>query len=746
MRGVMKKYFTLLLIILLSTLIYGQEKGTLRGTVVDSLTGEVLPFCNVQLKSENIGASTDSKGLFFIPYIRANRLYNLVVTYVGYESRTTKVFIAPNKITDVKILLKPKSIEMQAVEKIGNRIAEKNATDLGLQRITIKELEALPKGVEPDIFRALQYMPGVRSTGDVSAKYYVRGGASNQNLVLLDGVTIYNPYHAMGLFSSIDQDIVNSVEFYKGGFSSEYGGRLSSVLKVETKDGNRNNFSGKAAGSYLTAKAMIEGPTPIGSFFLSGRKSHSSSILKKFLNDKNAPVSFYDLHFKTNFALPDVVENARFSVSGMLSSDKLFNEDQTKEDYKWKNNFANFRWTQLGLDSPIFYDLNLSYSDYVSEVIPNFSGIRYQKNTIKDLSINAEVTYVYESKNELKIGLQIKDLQFDYESETIQKTKSLITSNGASIVLFSKFRLLEMEDLGIDGGLRWNLTRLATGTTGQKFLEPRLSLTYRFIPQMAFKFAAGLYNQEFITIADENAVLNLFEAWVVTPNYLKPSEAIHLIAGLDYDLNEEIKLEVESYYKKIEHFSVVNEEKYTILDNDLKDASGEAYGLDFMMQYNSQDVSISGAYSLGWVFNTVDGVKYRPKFDARHSLNFGINYNLGAGWRAGLTWVFTSGRPFTQMVGFYDKIEAGTLTSDLALTDYYSYIILGEKNKGTLPDYHRMDFILSKKLNIMGVNSVLDFSIINLYNRANIFYYKRATGERVNMLPFLPSVNLKVEI
>ena len=149
---------------------------------------------------------------------------------------------------------------MQTVEKIGEKVTEKNSTDIGLQKLTLRQLEVLPKGVETDVFRSLQYLPGVQATGDVSAKYYVRGGTGDQNLVLLNGVTVYNPFHAFGLFSVIDPEIINSLEFYKGGFAAEYGGRISSVLSVITKDGNKNKYSLKASSSYLTEKHLLKVP------------------------------------------------------------------------------------------------------------------------------------------------------------------------------------------------------------------------------------------------------------------------------------------------------------------------------------------------------------------------------------------------------------------------------------------------------------------------------------------------------
>lgn len=281
---------------------FAQGRGGLRGVVTDSLTSESLAYANIFVKELTTGASTDVRGYFLIPSIPAGKTYTVVASYIGYNSKEFKINVVENRITHMDIELSPSGVELQAVEKVGEKFMETNATDIGLQRIAIRELQALPKGVETDLFRSLQYMPGVRTTSDVSARYYVRGSASNQNLVLLEGGTVYNPFHAMGLFSAIDPEIINNVEFYKGGFSAEYGGRISSVLSVISKEGNKNNFSGSANLSMMTAKAMVEGPIPNGSFILAARKSYATSVLDKFLNNRNAPIDFYDLFFKVNYA------------------------------------------------------------------------------------------------------------------------------------------------------------------------------------------------------------------------------------------------------------------------------------------------------------------------------------------------------------------------------------------------------------------------------------------------------------
>ncbi|HSP87584.1 MAG TPA: TonB-dependent receptor, partial [Ignavibacteriaceae bacterium] len=224
MRSNFSPTFLIFFAILLFTAnLFPQNNGILRGFVTDSLTGKTLAFGNVFLPEINLGASTNDRGLYLIKSIPANYNYKVLISYVGYETKELNVFIRPNEITQLDVSLKSLSIELQTIEKTGEKVIEKNSTNLGLLRLTIREIEALPKGVETDLLRSLQYLPGVQSTGDVSAKYYVRGSTSDQNLVLINNIIIYNPFHSLGLFSVIDPEMINNVEFYKGAFTSEFG-------------------------------------------------------------------------------------------------------------------------------------------------------------------------------------------------------------------------------------------------------------------------------------------------------------------------------------------------------------------------------------------------------------------------------------------------------------------------------------------------------------------------------------------
>jgi hypothetical protein len=392
--------------------ISAQQTGTIRGLVTDSTSGEVLAFANVFIKEINSGAITNNRGYFIITSLATHKNYTVRVSYMGYTTKTALVKVLDNQVVDVNIKLSPTSIELQTIEKVASRIDKTKDTDVGMHRITIQDLEKIPKGVETDLIRSLQYLPGVQSVGDVSSRYYVRGGTSCQNLVLLDGVALYNPFHAFGLFSVIDPEMINNAEFYKAGFPPEYGGRISSILKITTKEGNKNSFGGSGSLSFLTFKGSFEGPIPHGSFILTGRKSHSNEILKKFLNNENIPFNFWDVSFRVNYQNNDrkFFDNSKFTVHGFFSGDRLENNDPLKEDFYWTNSLLGFKRFQV-YSAPLYSELSVSSSRFVAELNPRLSSVRAMKNTVEDFSMRIDFTYIYDSRDELSVGSQITGIK-----------------------------------------------------------------------------------------------------------------------------------------------------------------------------------------------------------------------------------------------------------------------------------------------------------------------------------------------
>ena len=716
--------------------------GTLRGTVRDSITSENLPYASIYIREINSGASTDNRGYFIIPSIPANKEYLVIVSYVGYSPKRVKVFIHENEITHINIYLKMSTIEIGNVLVTGEREKEEEVT---VQKISIRDIEDMTFGVETDIMRSIQLQPGVQSAGDVSARYYVRGGASNENLVLLNETPIYNPFHALGIFSVIDPDMINSIEFFKGGFGARYDGRLSSVMDIITKDGNKNHFGATAAASQLTVKSVLEGPIPDGSFIITGRKSYSNEIFKKFTDNKSIPVDFYDASFKVNYSNPEFLPISKFTFFGFISKDNINYKDNLHASFNWANSHLGFNWFTATQNSPLFAELTLYYSKFSGSEIPYSNENRYIENSIDDLTFKSDFNYVLSSRNEYYGGIKINFIKTKLLLSNSSGKLNNDAAEGSFVSGYGGFKLLNINKFKADFGSRFNIMNLTEASP--LFFEPRVNAIYSLLPTLNLKAAWGIYQQELVTISDEDEVLALFEPWIITPQYLKVPSSIHYISGVEYYFTDKLKINVEGYYKVMHNLAVLNDEVIYPTDEQLINANGKSYGGEFTMNYHDRWINTQLSYSYSWTTKKVREIEYHPRYDSRHAIKIFINCELGNNWRASISWNYSMGLPFTQILGYYDKFNpSDILNPSSILTNYAYYPIMAERNVAQLPDYHRLDLNLSKKFKLGFMNMNIDLSLINVYDRKNFFYFDTKTGERVNMLPFFPSIDIKVEL
>jgi len=729
--------------ILLVSLITAQEKGTIRGVVKESSTLESLPFGNVFIKELNIGASANNRGYFIIPSIPANKNYTIVVSYVGYKTQQLSILVKPDIITEIEILMVPSNIQFDAIETTEYLNKNKNNLELGKTIITPKELETLPKGVETDLLRSLASLPGVQSTGDVSVKFNVRGGESNQNLIIMDGIPVYYPFHAIGLFSVIDPDVINNVEFFRGGFPANYGRAISSILKIITKDGDKNKFGTKLSASLLSAKGLVEGPIPYGSFFISGRKSLSNNILRKFVNNNDLPVDFYDASFKINYSNPIFFSGSKFSLHGLFSEDNLKYPEENRPDYKWRNNNWGLKVFTMG-EIPFFLDFGISISNYKNEIIQKLSTVKPKLNEVNDFTISADFLYVLDSKDEAGIGVDVKSVSTSLFLINRLDFRADVGDDGLGSNAYVNYKFMQFPDLGIDLGARFNLKDIAAKGD---FIEPRINISYTLFPELTLKAAFGIYQQELTTIVDEREVLSLFDPVIIVPDYLRKTKSLQYVFGITSKLSSNFSIDVESYYKKIVSSPTLNENKILFTEPDLLQSSGESYGGEVQTKFNSNLIDVALSYALSWSFKEVNGVRYSPRYDSRHNLNFLLTFNLPYDWKFSTNWAYHSGFPFTQQLGYYDKLSLNNFLNDYNIYEsLFPITFFGDKNTARLPDYHRLDFILSKKINLSFLKMNLDVSAINVYNRKNVFYFDQSTGKIVNMLPFLLTASVKVEL
>lgn len=719
----------------------GQSYGNLRGVITDSINGEVIPYANVMIKGTTIGAASNAIGYYFISSAPSGS-QTVVISYLGYRKTEIPYEIKAGVINELNVKMVPVSVNIDEVTIVGERNARQNETDLGLEKITTKEIELQPIGAESDIFRVIQNNPGVSSTGDATAKYYVRGGASDQNLVLLNGATVYNPFHALGIFSVIDPEIISSMEFYKGGFAPSVGDRLSSILNIITRDGNKNFYQATAQAGLLSGKLAVEGPIPGGSVLLTGRKSYYSEILKKYLNEKKTPFDFYDVSFKVNFSDPSIDKNSKFIAHAFLSHDEVINSDPLLEDYKISNNILGAKWTKIW-GSPLVSDIAVSYSYFNADVEPNLSGSKPRNNTVRDFTINADFAYIYDSKDQLGFGLQSKTVSTSLAQKNRLDRSIDYSVSRSALAGYFNYKFFRWDNVGLDLGVRFNFLSLAEK---RPFLfEPRISLTYLLNPLMIFKFAFGRYSQELVTLTNEDEIISVFEPWIILPDNVSAAEATHLIAGFTSYFSEKFVMEIEAYYKGMSNLMDVNERKYSSVQFDFKNVSGSAYGAEVSFRFDGESVFGRVSYALGKTDRISGNITFQPRYDIRHSVNILAGYNPGANWQFTANWTFNSGMPFTPINGFFDKLILNGSTPISVYNGYEPSFLYDVKNSGRLPVYHRLDLSLTKKLVFDFAVFTLGASVINAYNRENIYYFDKDTGKRVNQLPFLPAFFVKAE-
>ncbi len=719
-----------------------QTTGMLRGFVRDSTDGEAIGYVNIVIEGTDLGASTNSNGYFVVPALPPGT-HTLSISHLGYEKVTMRVHIRPDQITDLLILLQPGVISSPELVVTGTRPRRATETNLGLQTLSARQIARVPQPAGPDILRSLQVLPGVSFTSDVSARYYVRGGGSDQNLVLLNGATIYYPFHTLGIHSVIDPEVVALVEFYKGGFPPNYGGRLSSVLNAVSRDGNRNRIGGTASVSLLSGKLLAEGPLLSGSFLLTGRKSWYSGLMKKYLKHTDAPFDFYDLYGKVNYPLESIDPDSRVVLFGFRSGDQVIQHDLEKADYRYSNSVFGLNWYKVW-SSPLYSVLTTTYSGFRGELIPNLSDSQPRSNDVKDITTAMNFTYIFASKDEFLFGFHSKFLTTTLRQTTLYGQEYSLDEEGKELDVFGDYRFYRWDRLGLSIGVR--LKFVALSFYRPILFEPRFSISYLPLTDVTVKASLGWYSQEVATLTEENEVISVYEPWIITPDYLNSARAMHASLGLEVRPLRSMLVSLEGYYKPISNLIEVNPEKYTSRDRDFINVDGLSYGFEFLGTFQTPDIWIHTSYTLSWAFKEKDGERYHPRYDSRHTVSALVGLELGDGWRLSVSWIWKTGMPFTPIAGYYDRLSFETWQLWPSPSDLHPAIVWNDRPSGRLPPYHRLDIGFARTFPAGPAEITLDVSMINVYNRKNVFYLDKDSGEVTYMLPRFPSITLTVRI
>ncbi|HXH20295.1 MAG TPA: carboxypeptidase-like regulatory domain-containing protein [Chitinophagales bacterium] len=735
------------------------QTGTIRGFLYSKETGEPVLFTTVYLEGTGFGSTTDHNGFFSIAKVPVGD-YTLAVRSIEYDSVKVQVSVKENQIVTKSLYLEKRTVKIREVDVSARREEAKSNPQVSTVKVTPKDIELIPSvGGEPDIAQFLQIIPGVIFTGDQGGQLYVRGGAPVQTKVLLDGVTVYNPFHSIGLYSVFETDIIKSVDVYTGGFNAEYGDRLSAVIDIKTRDGNKNRLAGKVSANPFLAKGILEGPLmklkETGSsisFLLNTKISYldkTSPKLYSYVDEDGIPFSFRDYYGKISF---NTGSGSKLNLFGFRFNDKAM-----------LNNVSDFEWKSLGIgsnfvivpgQSKVIISGDFAYSSYDIELQEDDGKPR----TSSVGGFTLDMAFNYFIKNgEFKYGFDVNGFKTVFEFYNPLGLQVDQNQNTTELGAFFRYKKL-IGKLVIEPSLRVQYY----GSLSKISLEPRVGAKFNVTDNIRLKLAGGRYSQNLISGKPDKDVVNLFTSFLSGPEetlYDASGQeaknnlqiAYHAIGGVEYNLTKTLELNIEPYYKYFYRLIDINRNKLYPQDPDFMTENGDAYGLDVLLKYDFKKFYIWAAYSLGYVRHTDGAQTYYPHYDRRHNVNLVTSCRFGRKplWEASARWNFGSGFPFTRTQAFYP--DFGTIFYQQGInTDYITantpnpndigIVYEDDLNAGRLPAYHRLDFSLKSSF-VFSERISLDIiaSVTNVYNRNNIFYFDRIRYERVDQFPVLPS-------
>jgi hypothetical protein len=770
------------------------QNGTIRGFLFDKSSGEVIPYGSVMLNEKSLSASTDENGFFAFAQL-APGTYNITATSSGFEKLVKEVVVKADEVSNIKIYVNPitkeDAKELDEVEITAEAQEKKTQVRMSVVKATKKEINAVPTiGGESDIATYFQTVPGVVTTGDQGGQLYVRGGAPIQNKVMLDGMVIYNPFHSIGFFSVFDTDIIKSADIYTGGYSSEYGGRISSVMDITTRDGNKQEVDGKISFSPFGAKALLEGPIgskkkrgPEGaniSYLLSAKTSYlaqSSKVLYKYIDTAGLPFNYTDLYAKISASTGN---GSKFNAFGFHYVDSV--TYQTISKLKWTTTGGGTNFVLLLPGSPILTEGHFAFSKYEIGLDDKSNSPRV--SSIQSFNGGFDFKY-FQKRNEIKYGVEIVGYNTNYQFSNAANLNIEQEESTTEIAAYLTYKITAGRLL-IEPGFRAHYYASLRNFSP----EPRLGAKFNFTDKFRMKAASGVYSQNLIAANSDRDVVNLFYGFLSGSSNLPDvytadsngreivrthslQKAIHIIYGFEYDLTPKLSFNIEGYFKRFTQLTNINRNKiYDANDPQHPDflkldyivETGNAYGIDFVTKYSGKRTYLWFTYSLGKV-NRWDGIiTYAPVWDRRHNINIVFTHKLDKkeNWEVNARWNFGSGLPFTKTAGVYGKPVQSNISGDPnTINPNDISFVYDQLNNGRLPTYHRFDVTVKRKFDFFKLikstevglpdrkklNSRLEINAgaTNLYNRANVFYVERSTNEVVNQLPLIPTIGANFE-
>jgi hypothetical protein len=778
----MQKSFLFFLFTFFAITLFAQEKFTISGYVKDSTSNENIIGATVSFKQLTKGVTTNQYGFFSITV--PSGAYRVSVSHIGYETYSEDLQIQQNINMNYKLLprvTQAKEIVINADKREANiKAAQMGRFDLSIA--AIKNVPALAGEVDP--LKVLQLLPGVRNAGEGSSGLYVRGGAADQNLILLDDAIVYNPGHLFGFFSVFNSDALKNVSLIKGGMPAQYGGRISSVLDISMKDGNSKKFQVEGGIGTIASRLTLQGPIikEKASFMISARRTYIDMIIKPFIdpesNFSETGYYFYDLNAKVNYRFSD---KDRLYLSGYFGRD-VFNFKNKERGFStripWGNSTATLRWNHVFNDR-LFSNTSVVWNDYNFQFEGGQENFTVSFNSaVRDLTIKTDFDYYPLPGHQVKLGALYTRHQFNPQTtsgrsgdvEFAPAKVNLKYANQFSAYLQDDWEINEKFQVNL--GLRYSFfqqtgpytkyNRDANGNTIDSIvydpgkviqeyggLEPRATVRYSINSTSSIK--AGINrNMQFIHLVSNSGSTLPTDIWVPSTFRVKPQIGWQYSAGYFRNFKDNTwESSIEVYYKSMEN-QIEYKEGFTNGLGDPEESfvfgKGWSYGAEFYLNKSKGKFTGWIGYTLSWTwrsFPDLNGGKQFPaRYDRRHDVSVVMNYQQNPKWKFSAVWVYATGNAFTLPERFF-LVEG-------VLTQQYSSI-----NQYTLPAYHRMDFSVTyvpKALKKRKFKSEWVFSAYNLYSRQNpYFIYYATTGSplqgnlevearQVSLFPIIPAI------
>lgn len=698
----------------------GQAPASVAGYVSDATSGETLIMAHVRLDTTRLGTATNNAGYYALTGLQPGS-YTVIASYIGYRESRMEVSLAPGEERRLDVELVPQNVQIEEVTVTAESELSKEARQVGVLQMQTDLVKRLPTVLQPDVFRSIQLLPGVKAASDYSSGLYIRGGSPDQTLILLDRTTVYNPSHFFGFFSTFNPDAIKDVRLYKGGYPAEYGGRLGSVVDIYNRDGNRREFEGGVSVGLLSSRAIAEGPYGHGSWMIAVRRSTLEPILYvlRRADVESIPDAFHfvDLNGKINF---DASPDDRLSLAFYTGRDRLkiaFLED-AEADLTYGNRTISLNWTHL-FSQKLFSNFTVTGSEYASTPELDLSGTSFrQDNRVGDVSVKGDFEYMPNEEHSVEAGFwtgaftfRLRN-EFDGEETLNARTRSLYTSVYAQETYRPTSRWM------LRAGLRANYFQEGDFLR----LAPRLSLEYTPYPSLRLQAAYGRYYQ-FLTLVTSE-LFSGFDTWLTTGDQVPPAFGDQAVIGVKTILPSGINVDVEAYYRNMWDLFE--------LDPNIPDPAGLdyvelfqfgdgfAYGLETMIEKSEGRLNGFAAYTLSRTQRRFPHVNqyeyYIPKYDRTHDVHVVLNYDLSRTWRASAVWTYATGQAYSKPLGRYRlRSPFGSQQWEVLATEF---------NNDRLPPYHRLDVGVSLRGTLFDTAAYeLQLQVINVYNRRNIWFY-----------------------